>query len=678
MIAPVEAAARAAAEVPALEPGVSRELARWRAARLRDIRYALWIDLSADGPALDARLEIRFNLDARTDLVLDWRAPSPRHPAQMPEAISANGRALAGARMVSEHLVIPARALRRGANRLSMRVRSPVAAAGTAVTRFVDREDGAHYLYTLLVPAEASTLFPCFDQPDLKARLRLTLTAPAGWRAVSNAPLARSSASLGRVRLRFGETEPLSTYQFAFAAGPFEELIESAAPRAAAPGPVRLYVRRSKIEAARREAPDLLRLNREALGWYTRYFARAFPFAKYDLVLVPELAYGGMEHSGATFLREESVLFPFEPAATDRLRRAQLVLHETAHQWFGDLVTMRWFDDLWLKEGFANFMAAKAGAELVRRRVPEIHPWVAFGALKLAAYRTDATPGTTPIWRELGNLADAKSAYGAIVYSKAPAVLRQAEYYVGERAFRRALRAFLSRHAHGVADWSDLVAALEKASGRPLAAWAEAWVKRRGMARVRLERGADAISLTQENLLGEAQLWPMRLKLVALAGGRHSVHPLRLAGARTDLGLAGAAGADFLFANFEDYGYGQFLLDPQSLEYALAHPEALQDELLRAQVFDSLWESVREAQLDPRRYIELALAWLPRERDDTTATLLLARLSSAYLRYSGAQAQRAFAPAVEALLLSGLSGSGSASRRIAYLRALVETARSSA
>ena len=357
----------------------------------------------------------------------------------------------------------------------------PIRASGTAVTRFHDSQDQTDYLYTLLVPADASSLFPCFDQPDLKARFELAVTAPSDWRVIGNAPELAITSNGEMATTRFAATEPISTYLFAFAAGPFAELKDQASG-------ARLFVRRSRLERARQEADEVFRLTRQSEAYFADYFAQPFPFAKYDLVLIPELAYGGMEHAGATFLREDSVLFPFQPAAADRLRRAQLIFHETAHQWFGDLVTMRWFDDLWLKEGFANFMAAKATAALL----PEFDAWNAFRALKTAAYRTDATRGTTPIWQSLPNLAGAKSAYGNIVYSKAPAVLRQAEFFLGEEVFRSAVREFTARHAFRAADWSDLVGAFEHSSGRNLQEWADAWVKRRGLPAVRVTWGVDA------------------------------------------------------------------------------------------------------------------------------------------------------------------------------------------
>ena len=312
---------------PRLEPGVTQELARWRTTHYRDARYALRLRIDARKATAAGQMELRVKLARRVDLVLDWRGTPVRR-------LRVNG-APVRARHEKQHLVIARRALKSGENLLQLEFSAPVAVAGSALTRYRDREDGASYVYSLFVPADASSAFPCFDQPDLKARFSLELALPKGWRAVSNAPALEEAPG----RARFAETAPISTYLFAFAAGPFATLD--------LPGEAtRLYVRRSQLERAREHAPEVLRLNRAALGFFEKEFARPFPFAKYDLVLIPELAYGGMEHAGATFLNEQSVLFPYAPSNPDLLRRAQLIFHEASHQWFGNLVTMRWFDEI--------------------------------------------------------------------------------------------------------------------------------------------------------------------------------------------------------------------------------------------------------------------------------------------------------------------------------------------
>src|SRR5947199_2954996 len=421
--------ANAALAVPGLEPGVSRELAQWRAKTYRDVRYALAISVTAGATKLTGTATVEVTLGRSVpDLVLDWR-PSPG-PARVVQ-LRVNGKRVK-AKLEREHLIVPARLLRAGRNRIRLSFESPIALSGSAVTRYVDREDGSEYVYTLFVPSDASSAFPCFDQPDLKARFSLELVVPRAWTAVGNAPIAATQeVSSSLRRFRFAATPPISTYLFAFAAGPFAEVEAPASPQSSPAGrktaraqragkgrassrkavETRLFVRKSQLARARAEAPEVLRLNRESVRWFERYFSSRFPFPKYDLVLVPELAYGGMEHAGATFLREEAVLFPSTPNETDILARAQLLFHETSHQWFGDSVTMRWFDDLWLKEGFANFMAAKAAEALL----PTHSVWNAFHALKTGAYRTDVTQGTTPIYRPLSNLSGAKSVYGNIV-----------------------------------------------------------------------------------------------------------------------------------------------------------------------------------------------------------------------------------------------------------------------
>jgi aminopeptidase N len=660
--------ANAAAAVPGLEPGVSRELAQWRAKRYSDIRYSLKVLLSPGAPLLQGTAAVEVSLSKRVpELVLDWR-PSP---ASHLSRLRVNGKR-ATAKINREHIVIAAKLLRPGKNRLTFAFESPIAPSGSAVTRYVDREDRAEYVYTLFVPSDASSAFPCFDQPDLKARFRLELLLPRAWTAISNAPVARTEDAGNSVRrMRFAETRPISTYVFAFAAGPFAEIL-------AAPRGTRLYVRKSQLARARTEASEVLRLNREAVRWLERYFDFRFPFPKYDLVLIPELAYAGMEHAGATFLREDAVLFPSAPNETDVLARAEILFHEASHQWFGDSVTMRWFDDLWLKEGFANFMAAKAAEALL----PTQSVWNAFHSLKTAAYRTDVTQGTTPIYRPLANLSGAKSVYGNIVYGKAPAVLRQAEFFVGEDAFRAAIRRLVKDRAYGSADWSDLVRALERASKRRLKDWAEAWVKSRGMPEVRLSWDTDRegrprnTAIEQHDVLGEGRTWPMKITVFALPEeGLPRSAEVELAGERTPVPqLDGMPVVDVAFANFGDYGYGRFLLDPASRETVLTKPEIVQGTLLRSLVFGALWESVRDAELAPLDYLDFVVRVAPLEHDPVTLANLLSRAQVAFLHYASDGQRDAAAPRFEQFLGEGMLRADTPGRRITFLRAFMASA----
>ncbi|MDQ3918858.1 MAG: M1 family aminopeptidase [Acidobacteriota bacterium] len=676
---------------PRLEPGVPRELARWRAAHYRDVRYALDITLAPGADLLKGHEKITFTLDASAlDLVLDWRViKTDASPRTRVSDIKANGRKVDDAQFADEHIRIPRSYFDAGANMVELNFESPVSTSGSAVTRYLDREDNSEYVYTLFVPSDASTTFPCFDQPDLKARFTLRLAAPEAWRVVSNTSGATlsefdetsggrpTSPPKGMLWHFFKETEPLSTYQFAFAAGPFAECNDESSPYQ-----TRLFVRKSKDERARKELAEVFRLNRDGLKFFEGYFGHKFPFPKYDLVLVPEFAYGGMEHAGATFLREDIILFPSDPTSADLAARAETMLHEAAHQWFGDLVTMRWFDDLWLKEGFATFMAYKA----IEALMPEYNAWKVFHLrTKPLAYLTDVTKGTTPIFQEIPNLSAAKSAYGNIVYRKAPSMLRQAEFYLGPRQFQRAIQLFVREHAYSNATWEDLVRAFEQTSGRKLDAWAAAWVRRRGMPDVRVRWAADArgridrFELLETDALGEGGSWPMRVKiLLAPASSDAAAQVLDVtlqgAGATRVPEAIGKRRPAFVFANFEDYGYGRFLLDDASRADVLQNLGAVKDDFLRALLWDSLWDSVREAELAPADFISLAVREAPREHDDVMLAFILSRAQTAFVRYLSEGQRRAVGPQLLPVLERGMTDAKTVGERITYFRTFREVA----
>ncbi|HKP67679.1 MAG TPA: M1 family aminopeptidase, partial [Pyrinomonadaceae bacterium] len=466
------------AQTPPIEPGVSHELARWRAARYSEVRYKLNLTLEKMSPVLKGTIEVRVRIvgekgskgegeSAVGPIVLDWRKIKGHEDKSAVSNVSINGSP-AKYEESNEHLIFRDGVVG-GENVIKLDFTSPILASGSAITRYIDKEDGSEYIYSLFVPSDASTAFPVFDQPDLKAKFSLTLDAPKEWTVVSNTiPGLGREDSRGSfygevykgVGYNFAETQPISTYVFAFAAGNFAQLTERDADTAisaihkkrtdtAIPVDAlyqemgaHIFLRKSQLAKFQPHAAEVFRLNREGIKFLEEYFNYKFPFPKYDLVLIPEFPFGGMEHAGATFLREAAVIFPSEPTANDHISRANLIFHEAAHQWFGDTVTMRWFDDLWLKEGFAEFMAYKT----LERVMPQYNAWkVFYERNKQAAYFTDSTKGTTPIYQEIKNLSAAKSAYGNIVYRKAPSFLKQAEFYLGADKFQRAVRSFLKK-----------------------------------------------------------------------------------------------------------------------------------------------------------------------------------------------------------------------------------------
>ena len=656
------------------QPGVARDLARFRAAHYSNVRYRIQVELVPGAEMMKGTEEIRVTLDGEVrELVLDWRAVAGKQGIFKDEHIwdlEVNGRKDTSARQVNDHIVIPGTFLVKGENVVRLKFESPISASGSAVTRYLDREDKSEYLYTLFVPSDASTAFPCFDQPDLKARFQLSVETLTDWKVITNTKAETVTRKGTNSLWQFSETEPLSTYLFAFAAGPFKEFQDETSSI-----PMSLFVRKSKAERARKELAEIFRLHRESLAYLAAYFDFKYPFPKYDIVIVPEFAYGGMEHAGATFLREERILFPTDPTASDLAARAELICHEAAHQWFGDTVTMRWFDDLWLKEGFATFMAYKAIAEIL----PQQNAWkVFYQRTKPGAYTTDVTKGTTPIFQEIPNLSAAKSAYGNIVYLKAPSMLKQAEFFLGADKFQQAVRAFLKDHAFGNAEWADLVKAFEKSSGRKLDTWAAAWVRRRGLARVRadwsmnLAGRINRLTLTQEDALREGGAWPMRVKLLL---AHESAPPEVLTVTLSDKGetrvqeARGRRRPAYVFANYEDYGYGLFLLDEKSRAYVLENLGKVKDAFLRALLWGALWDSVREAELDPSLYVELAIKLIPQERDEVTAQGVLSRVQTAFNRYLGDAERRELAPRLERALAERMIKAETAGLRITSFRA---------
>lgn len=644
--------------------GIPRELARERARLISNVQYRLSFTLVPHAPATAGHEELTFELNSPGPVLLDYREGTASN-------LQINDKE-ALVKAENGHILLPEEKLRAGENRISLDFVSPVAQAGKALTQYNDKDDGSEYIYTLFVPMDASMAFPCFDQPDLKGRFKLSVTAPADWQVISNTKIEGTDRT-GNASWNFAETRPISTYLFAFAAGPFRSVHESA-------GLPNVYVRKSQYARAISEAPELQQMTADGMRFLADYFAQPFPFPKYDLVLIPGFAYGGMEHAGATFLREESVLFRSAPTHSDRIGRDLLTLHELTHQWFGDFTTMRWFDDLWLKEGFAQYMAYRTLDQLK----PTEHVWQRFYlSIKPAAYAIDSTLGTTPIYQDINNLQNAKSAYGAIVYSKAPGLLRQLAFMVGDDGFRDGLRAYLREHRYGNAEWSDLVRAFERASGRQLTAWADAWIRRRGMPQVNVSwscmKGRLAkVSLAQHNVLNEGGLWPISTQLLLGYTNSHP-HRIHVEFDEQSVDLAGVNGEPcpaFIFANDQDFAYGRFMLDPVSQKAVEQQLGDIHDLFERTLLWGSLWDSVREAQFAPPNYLSLAQQLVASEADESLAQSLAAHTVTALHRYVSSQRRAELVPRFENLAHRLMLQSQNRGLRIVWFRtfrALAET-----
>jgi aminopeptidase N len=657
--------------------GVSIELAQHRARVVHGVRYDLSLDVTAPDSAV-GRVTVRWSRSDTGTAILDFRG-------RRLTGITTNGVPEALGAFNGAHIVLPARSLKPGENSATFTFVGDIAPSGASIIKTHD-PDGSDYLYTLLVPADANQLFPCFDQPDLKARVTFTLTAPVAWRTLANGaeasadtlvPRSGSNAGPGRVVTHhFNETKPLSTYLIAFAAGPWTTVSSTVNGRT-----ISVYIRKSRAKEA--DADTLLMLTHRAVTWMEGYFARPYPFEKVDFLLAPAFPFGGMEHPGAIFFNENSFIFRERPTLARRLGRFSTILHEVAHQWFGDLVTMKWFDDLWLKEGFATYMAAKAQYSLDSTT----GAWKTFyQSNKPAAYGVDQTAGTNSLWQQLGNLDQAKSNYGAIVYNKAPSVLKQLNYLVGEAAFQKGVRQFLVDHAYANATWQDLLGAVSKAAGKPLDDFGKNFMLRPGMPIVEqhltvLDGKIVSLELVQRpaQTLSGAAPWPMRTQVLLFYPGQSPLLiPTDLRDRVTTVAAAwGKPAPQFVFANYQDYGYFLTMLDTTSIA-ALESGAlgAVPDPFLRTMLWGALWDQVRDAQYDPLRFARLALKELPNEKDEQIFPTIVGRMTTAVSRYGSQEKRDAMMPEVERALWAGaMDVSRPYGIRRAYIDAFIGTAR---
>jgi aminopeptidase N len=557
------------------------------------------------------------------------------------------------------HVVVDASQVRAGENELEL--------------EFIAGDDplnrNEEFLYSLFVPARAHLAFPCFDQPDLKARYSLTLELPATWVTTANAAEVSRQEHDGRATVTFAETRPLPTYLFAFTAGKFTVDSEVRNGRV-----VRMFHRETDAAKVSENREALFALHATALGWLEEYTNIPYPFDKLDFVLIPSFQFSGMEHAGAILYNAASMML--EPTATQsqRLERANTISHETAHMWFGDLVTMRWFDDVWMKEVFANFMAGK----IVNPSYPDVNHDLRFLLANYpAAYEVDRTRGANPIRQPLDNLTDAGALYGAIIYQKAPTVLRQLEMILGPREFRAGVREYLTRFAYGNATWPDLIRILDVRTPEDLAAWSHAWVEERGRPSLAVTRHVSAdgalhrLEIVQRDPLEHHRLWPQRMVVFVSDGPRTARIPIFVHGRTTSVTVpAGFTRDAGVLLNGDGLAYGDVELDLTTRRLLLTRIEHLPDALTRGAAWVTLWDECLDGRVSPAALIETALRALPAEPDEQVVNRLLAYLTHAFWKFLSPHLRLEKAAGLEAVLRGGLAGAQTATLRAAWFAAL--------
>jgi aminopeptidase N len=422
-------------EYPLPDKGVSLALNDYRKKSISDIEYKISLNIPEGKSApIEGRETIEFNLsDVSQPLVIDFNTDSSKvKSVSVPYDYK------------NEHIIIHPDNLHEGKNSITIEF----IAGDLSLNRNED------YLYTLFVPDRASTCLPLFDQPNLKATYQLQLQVPKDWKSVWNS---------------LDKTKPISSYLFAFAAGKFKTITQDG---------MTMYYRETDSVKVKKNADEIFSLHKKSISWLEDYTGIKYPFDKFDFVLIPSFQYGGMEHPGSIFYNESSLFLDDNASVNRKMGRASLIAHETAHMWFGDLVTMNWFNDVWMKEVFANFMAAK----IVQPSFPEIDHNLRFLLAHYpSAYSVDRTQGANPIIQPLDNLKNAGTMYGAIIYQKAPVVMRLLERKIGEDTMKESLREYLKTFSYNNAVWDDLVSIIDKRSPDDITAWSKEWVYTAGM-----------------------------------------------------------------------------------------------------------------------------------------------------------------------------------------------------
>ncbi|MFI6087203.1 aminopeptidase N [Streptomyces sp. NPDC051218] len=618
---------------------LSRDEAQERAALLSVDGYEVFLDLrSAIGESdqeprtFRSVTTLRFrSAEPGATSFADLIAPSVT-------ALSLNGKDLDpaevfdGTRITLEDLAAE--------NELVVDAQCAYSRTGEGMHRFVDPEDGEVYLYTQYEPADSRRVFANFEQPDLKAPFRFEVRTPEGWTAWSN-----GAGELADGVWKFAETKPISTYITAVVAGPYHYVTDSYS-RTFDDGTtldIPLGAMCRKGLAKHFDADDVFLVTKQGLDFFHDNFDYPYPFGKYDQAFVPEYNLGAMENPGLVTFREEFI-FRGKVTQASYERRANVILHEMAHMWFGDLVTMRWWDDLWLKESFADFMGAFSMVEATRFT----NGWITFANNRKAwAYRADQLPSTHPVTADIRDLEDAKLNFDGITYAKGASVLKQLVAYAGRDAFLEGARRYFKRHAYGNTRLGDLLSVLEETSGRDMATWSQAWLQTAGVnsltpqVLLNAEGRITELSVIQEAAESHPELRPHRAAVGLYRRTpegeltRYARAELDVEGPRTVVAeLAGEEAPDLVLVNDDDLTYCKIRFDENSLDTLRAHLGDITDPLARALCWTALWNLTRDAVMPARDFIGLVLRFAGRESDIGVLQMLHTWADSALTFYA--------------------------------------------
>ncbi|MGW0390823.1 aminopeptidase N [Streptomyces sp. NPDC003042] len=663
---------------------LTREEAQQRAKLLTVDSYEIALDLSGaqEGGTFPSVTTVRFQAaEAGAETFIDLVAPAVHE-------VVLNGKALDVAAVFRDSRIALTQ-LAAGDNELRVVAECAYTNTGEGLHRFVDPVDQQAYLYTQFEVPDARRVFASFEQPDLKATFRFTVTAPEGWTVISNSPTPEPKGPDSTV-WHFEPTPRVSTYITALIVGPYHAVHSSYEGPDGQSVPLGIYCRPSLAEFL--DADAIFDVTRQGFEWFQEKFAYDYPFAKYDQLFVPEFNAGAMENAGAVTIRDQYV---FRSKVTDAAyeTRAETILHELAHMWFGDLVTMEWWNDLWLNESFATYTSIACQAYADGSKWP--HAWTTFAnSMKTWAYRQDQLPSTHPIMADIRDLDDVLVNFDGITYAKGASVLKQLVAYVGMEAFFKGVQAYFKAHAYGNTRLSDLLGALEETSGRDLTVWSKAWLETAGINILRPEIETDASgAITAFAVRQEAPALP------AGAKGEPVLRPHRIAVGLYDLRdgslvrtdrveldidgdltavpeLVGRARPAVVLLNDDDLSYAKVRLDEVSLENVTAYLGDFTESLPRALCWASAWDMTRDGELATRDYLALVLSGIGKESDIGVVQSLHRQVKLAIDLYADpAWREQGLATWTEATLEHLRGAEPGSDHQLAWARAFAATAR---
>ncbi|MFS4468996.1 M1 family metallopeptidase [Maribacter sp. 2210JD10-5] len=554
--------------------GVALDLATYRSSQVKNVVYNLTFSIPKEKEApIASRLTLEADVnDLSHPLYLDFKEEKSAL-----QKIMVNGKKIAIVHE-NEHLVVPVDALHLGRNSITIKF--------TAGELSLNRNHD--YLYTLLVPDRARTVFPCFDQPNIKAVYLVTIDAPKDWEVLSGAPLASTKSNEESITYNFEPSDKMSTYLFSFVAGKFKKTESQDTGRI-----MNMLFRETNEEKITASTGAIFELHQSSLDFLEAYTDYDFPFKKFDFATIPGFQYGGMEHTGAIQYRESSLFLDNSATRSQELARAKLIAHETAHMWFGNLVTMDWFNDVWMKEVFANFMADK----IVNPVFTDVdHDLQFLTSHYPRAYGVDRTRGTNPIRQDLDNLKNAGSLYGSIIYNKAPIMMRQLELALGKEKFKQGIREYIKTYANGNADWNGLVEILDTKTELDLKKWSAVWVNSSGRPLFKENiqyddtKKIEQFTLTQMAEDGSEKYWPQSFTIDLVY--KDSTTTIPVTSNTKHLQVTKAIGLPqplHILYNSDGYGYGVFPVE----EGAVAQINNIENSASRAHAYLNTYENTR-------------------------------------------------------------------------------------